>query len=90
MSEQRIKAAALLVGEEIVSLPAPARHHDIVHLLYKTRRPGVSVIAPENQGFITDDDRFVGRHEALEIAKKANQITRLTSPHMGLFSEDLW
>lgn len=45
-----------------------------------------------DQGFVTNKRRFVSREEALEIAKKNNQILRLSSspnPNI-LFSEDLY
>jgi hypothetical protein len=44
------------------------------------------------QGFLTDDNRFVDRKEALKIALKANQVdsTKLGNSLIGLFSEDLY
>lgn len=45
-----------------------------------------------DQGFLTNKGRFVGRIEAMEIAKKQGQIIRLSgSPNADiLFSEDLY
>lgn len=44
------------------------------------------------QGFLTNKGRFVGREEAMKIAKEQNQIIRLSgSPNSDiLFSEDLY
>lgn len=44
------------------------------------------------QGFLTNKGRFVGRKEAMEIAKAQNQVIRLSgSPNSDiLFSEDLY
>lgn len=45
----------------------------------------------EQQGFITNTDRWVDRLEALKIAKEANQlITGEGNEKLGLFSEDLY
>lgn len=44
------------------------------------------------QGFLTNKGRFIGRKEAMEIAKAQNQVIRLSgSPNSDLlFSEDLY
>ena len=44
------------------------------------------------QGFLTNTGRFVGREEAMKIAKEQNQLIRLSgSPNSDiLFSEDLY
>lgn len=44
------------------------------------------------QGFMTNEGRFVGRKEAMKIAKNQNQVIRLSgSPNSDiLFSEDLY
>ena len=42
------------------------------------------------QGFITDDLRFVDRKEALKIAKKENSNLNKLVNNDELFSEDLW
>lgn len=42
------------------------------------------------EGFITSHGRFVGREEAWNIAKEANQIWRVTGSEGELFSEDVW
>lgn len=46
---------------------------------------------PEDQGFVTSLGRFLGRHEAYNIAMANSQIQeRGVKPHKILFSEDLW
>ena len=42
------------------------------------------------QGFITDDLRFVDRKEALKIAKKENSNLNKLVNNDELYSEDLW
>ncbi len=42
------------------------------------------------QGFITDDLRFVDRKEALIIAKKENSNLKKLVDNDELYSEDLW
>jgi hypothetical protein len=43
--------------------------------------------APNEQGFLTDDDRFVDREEGMRIAFEAGQIPE---KKLRLFSEDLY
>lgn len=42
------------------------------------------------QGFLTSDCRFVDRKEALEIAKKYNQIIKKHGAEWELYSEDIF
>lgn len=74
-----------------VSAPPPFRHHHLMHPLYdltdKKARTG-----PDNQGFLTNRGRFVGREEALQIALASGQplIDHPSRHATQLFSEDLW
>mgnify|MGYP000115640166 CR=1 FL=1 len=45
-------------------------------------------IYEKEQGFLTSKNRFVDRYEAMEIAKKQNQVSSTYSK--TLFSEDLY
>lgn len=67
----------------IVSAPPPARHHNLFALCSRV---------PDESGFLTSTGRFVGRIEALDIAKAAGQpLIEHGSRHATrLFSEDLW
>lgn len=87
----RIIAAAVQINGVTLSLPPPARHYHIVNTLTETlgRKAQTRYASPKYQGFLTDDARFVGREEALVIARDAGQIIKPT-PHRELFSEDLW
>ena len=42
------------------------------------------------QGFLTSKNRFVGRQEAWNIAKQADQIIKVSGGEGTLYSEDLW
>lgn len=46
----------------------------------------------EEQGFLTNLNRFVDRKEAMKIAIEAEQVEedKLHNPRIGLFSEDLY
>lgn len=67
----------------IHSLPAPARHHDILNT-HKT-------LAMGQQGFLTNEGRFVTRMEARCIAEQAGQMMRrVGGDDSRLFSENLW
>lgn len=92
----RIVGVALRIGNVILSALPPARHHTLLMahytLAHTDRRPVVHP-APEDQGFLTNEGRFVGRTEALQIAVAAGQmIERKPGQYDGpdLYSEDLW
>lgn len=85
MSE-RIVAAAIRQYGLTVSLPPPARHH---HILKPLHMATDIIVAPDDQGFITDAGRFVGRTEAATIATGNGQAKKLIAPP-NLYSEDLW
>lgn len=90
-SEERIVAAAIRHGELTISAPPPARHHTLMHPFYDLT---LKRITPQNQGFLTNTGRYVGREEAMEIALAASQIDPENrgsgSNSADLFSEDLW
>ena len=78
-------AAVKLSGGLIVSLPRPARHHDILNALAR-----VNVICLE-QGFLTNEGNFVTRSEGWRIAQDAGQIKyECGGPYGELYSDNLW
>ena len=87
---RRVVAAAINHNDsgEIYSLPAPARHHDIIRHLADLGHP---TPIKGTQGFVLDDGTFVMRRPALYLAGRANQLLRepIARGH-GLFSEDVW
>lgn len=62
------------------------RHHLIMRDIVEVCGPQVAPINGE-QGFVTDDGRFVDREEAAKIAFESGQMP---SHVKRLFSEDLW
>ena len=81
-----IVAAAVKSNGLIMSMPAPARHEDIIK-----RMPGKAAknLKPSDQGFLDNTGNFVSRTDALIIARIAKQLLK-DSNHKELFSEDLW
>jgi len=88
-AHERIAAAACKVEGMTCSMPPPHRHHDVMKAIWHMNRR-LGAVPPENQGFITNTGRFVGREEACVIARAAGQILEKTPPGNKLFSEDLW
>lgn len=86
---ERIVAAALKMGEMTISVLPPGRHHTIFWELAK-HFPDIRCPPPNDQGFLTDNGRFIGREEAVEVAKASGQIERPKYQPNQLFSEDLW
>ena len=92
------RAAVKLGNGEILSLPRPYRHPDILTGLYRTHADAGNIIPSLHDitlGFITSDDEFVGRTAAYYIAKEAGQLLPEDRPgHTPtpgtLYTEDLW
>ena len=81
-----VAAAIRLDDGNLYALPAPARHHNIIHFL---TRKGIE--AHGTQGFIDHARGFVDRRDAYHIAKLCNQMIGNTGEHLKeLFSEDVW
>lgn len=85
MSERIISVAISAFGL-ISSLPAPARHHDVLRKLFDLKE---LALPGETQGFLTNTGRYVNRRDAAVIALGAGQTEKLISPP-ELYSEDLW
>jgi hypothetical protein len=74
---------------QVLTLPRPARHHDII----RYARDNQIDLFESIQGFIADHNHFVDRYTAYIIAAIANQVyVDADTPLSGrmLFSEDLW
>ncbi|WP_300534907.1 hypothetical protein [uncultured Mameliella sp.] len=89
---QRIVAAAIRdEGTGLTfSLPAPARHHDVLRAMTALGLDAMKIGHPDAQGFLTDTGRFLGRIGAACCAIDAGQIDALKFNARELFSEDLW
>lgn len=72
------------------------RHHNCIAMFalmvgFPYDERGLKLMNTEEQGFLTNTDRFVDRKEALEIAEAANQLLpdeRISG--VGLHSENLY
>ena len=87
----RIVAAALRHQGKIYSVPAPARHGDVMNQMYDTLGHGPE--AQHDQGFVTSAGDYVDRQRAWTIAVEAGQLLeRAPTDHRGgtLYSEDVW
>lgn len=65
------------------------RHHNCFGILSILRSGLTQWVHQTIQGFITSDDRFVDRKEAMQIAKLSGQVTDKQS-FKELHSEDLY
>ncbi len=83
---ERIVSAAVSIGGLIYSMPAPARHCNI---LWALQHPEDGI--PQSQGFLTNTGRFVGRLEAYIIATSTGQrkVEDFGGRHEA-YSEDFW
>ncbi|TIX28894.1 hypothetical protein [Mesorhizobium sp.] len=71
----------------VASLPAPARHGDVLRKLWDFNQ--TVVVGEDRQGFLTNTGRYVNRRDAAAIALAARQVDKLISAP-DLYSEDLW
>jgi len=78
---EKIKHAAWKRNDGVVAIAK--QHADCI----RKSPPDTCMKGSENQGFVTDTDRYVEREEAAEIAFKAGQIEK--QPRI-LFSEHMW
>lgn len=81
-------------GSEIIHEVYGLRHYDpfIRKQIKELEKQYKYALLDWEQGFLTNKGRFVGRKEAMKIAKAQNQVIRLSgSPNSDiLFSEDLY
>lgn len=87
-----ITHVAIIYKDKTHSLPAPNRHHNIIHNLSKEY--GIDSGGEAIQGFLDSEGNFLNREQAFILASKNGQLKRRTGPkyYQGneLFSEDLW
>jgi hypothetical protein len=83
----KIVGVAVRVNGLTVSLLPPNRHFNV---LQQMPSKFARLVKPSEQGFITNEGKFVGREEAKIIARNANQLLPTHSPNNECFSEDLW
>lgn len=84
----RVVAAAIRVDGKVYSLPAPARHHDVIKHVMES---GVTSLFPqESQGFLLSNGQFATRDTARRIAVENGQVDGRKIVGSKLTSEDLW
>lgn len=86
LASERIISVAISAFGVVASLPAPARHGDVLRKLYEFNEIAVR---PDRQGFLTNTGRYVNRRDAAIIALAAGQVDKLIAAP-DLYSEDLW
>lgn len=96
---ERIVAAAIKVGNLVLMVERPGRHHNVFYSLRDAGLPPIKGAGGNAQGFITSHGRFVGREEARQLATAAGQLLKsekddagvpIVRDHPQLFSEDVW
>ena len=87
MSETIVAAAICMKKNDlVVSLPAPARHNNVMLAAVSL---GMEIVGEHEAGFLTSTGRFVRRAPARMIATKAGQLKG--EPISNVFtSEELW
>ena len=77
-----------IAGDAYPTIMTGLRHSDIFEKIYKLGIKYDKQTAV--QGFITSDDQFVDRYDAIGIAYSAGQIPEEKFNNPILFSEDVW
>lgn len=90
MSDQlRVVAAAVRMSDgRVFSLPPPARHYNIIHMMAGVL--GIPQTGDQEQGFLLSDGRFCRRKPARIIAERAGQLLPRAMDLLELYSEDVW
>lgn len=86
--ESIIGVAIIGYDGNVYSLPKPNRHHHVIHMMVKQYNHPIPING--EQGFITNEGKFVNRIEAKVIAVNNNQLTSRAGNEEELFSEDVW
>ena len=73
---------------EVISLPKPNRHHNVIHYMVKELNHPIPIKG--QQGFITENGTYVDRVSAKYIATWHNQLLPRESGLDELFSECVW
>lgn len=84
-----VVAAAVRWNGLTLSLPRPARHHTILHVMCGDGFPEEAALIAE-QGFIDSEGAFLDRKTAKQLVKETGQPTIADFQPHELFSEDLW
>jgi hypothetical protein len=85
--ERGIVAAACQLNGLTFSIPAPARHHDVLWAMHAV---GIRC-GEETQGFLDHRGVFLGRKTAMIVAHNWDQVSSDEfNPDGELFSEHLW
>lgn len=88
-------AAAIRTADGLIhTLPAPHRHHHIIHAMHIAKgtgrvSPSDIVEARGEQGFLLSDGNFADRVVAGRLALKWGMVRKLQHPP-NLYTEDLW
>lgn len=88
--DERIVGVAIRseTSGEVVSLPCPNRHNDVIRVLGQRFQEWRS--SGYEMGFVTNHGEFVGRRSAKLIAELAGQLLPRASGLPDLYSEDVW
>ncbi|QIG74718.1 hypothetical protein EVC12_083 [Rhizobium phage RHph_I42] len=97
-SHPTIVAAAIQYYGITLSLPAPARHHHVSHLLFEhvlerlKEEEQTDMTGHYFEGFLTSEGRFINRKEARALLKVNGQPLRegVRIHPTEAFSEELW
>jgi hypothetical protein len=85
-----VVAAAIQAFGLTFSLPPPARHHNVLHLMHKLEIPDRPIWIMSRQGFLLSNGSWVSRKDAWLVAVAAEQLLDRAGNGPELFSEDVW
>lgn len=85
----KVVSVAILTQDGLIhSLPAPNRHHHVVHLLFEKFNHQDTGL--DEQGFLLSNGSFCRRKPAKLVAEKAGQLLPTAMKLSELYSEDVW
>lgn len=87
MSNFEITGVAIKQGNDIYSLPKPARHDDVIKMMVENN---VIISAQYVEGFRLSTGEFKDRYDAGKIALETGQIRTTEDNNGKLTSVELW
>ena len=90
MTDKPTVVAAAIIGHDgvPVSLPPPARHHNVIHHMATVLKHPTPITG--EQGFMLSDGTFARRRRARMFAEYHEQLLPRASKMDELYSEDVW
>jgi hypothetical protein len=85
-----VASAVKAINGDVYAVLKPGRHHHCIALMYEKQASELHILGnTEDQGFMTNANRYIGRKEARALAVANGQALYIHHPEL-IWSENLW